>query len=180
MTRPNISFAVNKLPQFMHAPSKHHWGAVKRLFRYLNGTRSFDIWLLVDTPLTLHGFSNADWVGNPDDRTSIWAFLIFLSANPISWISTKQRTVAPSSIEAEYNVIVVVAAELQWVKSLLSKLLTLVRLQPTLFLDNLGATYLFANPVFHSRMKHLAIDYHFVRDLVQLSKLRVVLVFIGD
>ena len=74
----------------------------------------------------------------------------------------------------------VVAAELQWVKSLLSKLLALVRLQLTLFLDNLGATYLFANPVFHSRMKHLAIDYHFVRDLVQLSELRVVLVFIGD
>ena len=74
----------------------------------------------------------------------------------------------------------VVAAELQWVKSLLSKLLALVRLQPTLFLDNLGATYLSSNLVFHSHMKHLAIDYHFVRNLVQLSELRVVLVFIGD
>ena len=88
--------------------------------------------------------------------------------------------VAPSSIEAEYHAIVVVAVELQLVKSLLSKLLALVRLQPTLFLDNLGATYLSANPVFHSRMKYLAIDYHFVRDLVQLFHLRVVLVFIGD
>ena len=84
----------------MHAQSEHHWGAVKRLFRYLNGTRSFGIWLLADTPLTLHGFSNVDWVGNLDDRTSTGAFLIFLSANPISWISTKQSTVAPSSIEA--------------------------------------------------------------------------------
>ena len=74
----------------------------------------------------------------------------------------------------------VVTAELQWVKSLLSKLLALVRLQPTLFLDNLGATYLSANPIFHSRMKHLAIDYHFVRDLVQLSELRVVLFFNAD
>ena len=49
-----------------------------------------------------------------------------------------------------------------------------MQLPPTLFSDNLGATYLSANPVFHSRMKHLAIDYHFVRDLVQSSDLRVV------
>ena len=59
-------------------------------------------------------------------------------------------------------------------KSLLLDLLTPVQLPPTLFSDNLGATYLSANPVFHSRMKHLAINYHFVRDLVQSFDLRVV------
>ena len=72
------------------------------------------------------------------------------------------------------------AAELQWVKLLLSELLTPVRLSPTLFSDNLGVTYLSTNLVFHSYMKHLAIDYHFVRDLVQSSELRVVHVFAGD
>ena len=51
---------------------------------------------------------------------------------------------------------------------------------PTLFLDNLGATYIFTNPVFYSRMKHLAIDYHFVRDLVKSSELCVIHVFAGD
>ena len=51
---------------------------------------------------------------------------------------------------------------------------------PTLFLDNLGATYLYANPVFHSRMKHLAIYYHFVRDLAQLSELCVAHVSTSD
>ena len=45
---------------------------------------------------------------------------------------------------------------------------------------NLGATYPSANHVFYSRMKHLAIDYHFVRDLVQSSELCVVHVFAGD
>ena len=51
---------------------------------------------------------------------------------------------------------------------------------PTLFLDNLGASYLSDNLVFHSNMKHLAIDYHFIRDLVQSSELRVDHVSIGD
>ena len=65
-------------------------------------------------------------------------------------------------------------------KSLLSELLALVQLLPTLFLDNLCVTYLSANPVFYSCMKHLAIDYHFVRDLIQSSELCVVYVSIGD
>ena len=60
MTCPDISFSVNKLSYFMHAPSEHHWGVVKRLLRYLNDTRSLGIWLLVDTPLRLHGFSDVD------------------------------------------------------------------------------------------------------------------------
>ena len=78
----NISFVVNKLSQFMHTLSEHHWGAVKRLLRYLNSTRSLGIWLLADTPLTLHSFSIVDWDGNPNDCTSTRAFLIFLGANP--------------------------------------------------------------------------------------------------
>ena len=169
MTRPNISFNMNKLSQFKHMPYEHHWGAVKRLFR-----------LFVDTPLILHDFSYADCAGNPGDRTSTEDFLIFLGANPISWSSTKQHTIDHSFTEVEYHAIVTAAAELQWVKSLLLELLVLVQLPPTLFSNNLSATYLLANHVFHSRMKHLAIYYHFVPDLVQLFELRVVHVSVGE
>ena len=180
MTRLDISFVMNKLSQFMHAPSEHHWGAIKRLFRYLNDMRSLGIWLLANTPQTLHGFSYADWVGNQDDHTSIGDFLIFLGANPISWSSTKQRTVARFSAEAKYRAIAAAAAELQWVKSLLSELLVPMQSPPTPFSDNLGATYLSANHIFHSRTKHLIIDYHLVHDLVQSSELCVIHVSVGD
>ena len=63
---------------------------------------------------------------------------------------------------------------------MLSELLIPVQSSSTLFSNNLGATYLSANYVFHSRLKHLAIDYHFVRDLIQLSELCVVHVSVGD
>ena len=59
-------------------------------------------------------------------------------------------------------------------------LLAQVHLPPTLFLDNLGASYLSANLVFHSRMKLLMINYHFVRYLVQSTNLHVVHVSVGD
>ena len=74
---------------------------MKRLLKYLNGTRDFGIRLLASSPPTLHGFSDTYWVGNPNDRTSIGAFMLFLGANPISWISTKQCTVARSPTKAE-------------------------------------------------------------------------------
>ena len=114
----------------------------------------------------MHGFSYVDWVGNPDDCTSIGAFLIFLGVNRISWSSTKQHIVTHSSIKAEYCAITTTFAELQWVKSLLSKFFVPIQSPLILFSDNLGANYIFANPVFHSNMKHLAINYHFVHDLV--------------
>ena len=65
-------------------------------------------------------------------------------------------------------------------KSLLSELLVPMQSPPTLFSNNLGVTYLSVNPVFHSRMKHLVIGYHFVRDLVQSFGLHVVYVSTSD
>ena len=65
-------------------------------------------------------------------------------------------------------------------KSLLSELLALVQLSLTLFFDNLGATYLSTNLIFHPHMKHLAIYYYFVSDLVQSFELHVVHVFASD
>ena len=96
----------------MHAPSEHHWGAVKQPLCYLNGTHNLGVRLLANTPPILHGFSDADFGRNPDDCTSIGAFIIFLGSDPISWSSTKQQTVAPSSTEAEYRAIASAAAEL--------------------------------------------------------------------
>ena len=98
---------------------------------------------------------------------------VFLGANPISWSSKKQKTVARSSTEAEYRAVASTAAEVNWLQNLLQELRLYSSSPPTIFCDNVGATYLCANPVFHSRMKHIAIDFHFVRDQVAQNRLRV-------
>ncbi|KAK6151361.1 hypothetical protein DH2020_013996 [Rehmannia glutinosa] len=173
LTRPDISFAVNKLAQFMHCPSVSHWAAVKRVLRYLKGTSHYGIFLSARSPLSLHAFADADWAGDLDTRHSTSAYVVFLGSNPISWSSKKQTTVARSSTEAEYRAIASATAEVNWLNNLLHELLVSLVTPPTIYCDNVGATYLCSNPVFHSRMKHIALDFHFVRDQVLHKKLRV-------
>ncbi|CAN1174147.1 Retrovirus-related Pol polyprotein from transposon RE2, partial [Linum perenne] len=173
-TRPDIAFAVNKLSQYMHAPTTAHWQCVKRILRYICGTRTYGLHIRrQQLPFKLEAFADSDWAGNLDDRTSTSAYLIYLGTNLISWRSQKQRTVARSSTEAEYRAIAHATAEIEWVRNLLHELHQPITQSPTLYSDNLGATYFSSNPVFHSRMKHLALDYHFVRQIVQDGRLRV-------
>ena len=80
---------------------------------------------------------------------------------------------ARSSTEAEYRSLASTTAEVCWLQSLLSELDAPSPTKPIIYCDNIGATYLAANQVFHSRMKHLALDYHFVRQFVQNGELRI-------
>ncbi|CAL1406107.1 unnamed protein product [Linum trigynum] len=173
-TRPDIAYAVNKLSQYMHAPTANHWQCLKRLLRYICGTLSYVLAIRrTSIPLRLTAFADSDWAGDKDDRTSTSAYLVYLGSTLISWKSQKQRTVARSSTEAEYRAIAHATAELEWVQNLLKELHHPLSSSPTLFSDNLGATSFSSNPRFHSRMKHLALDYHFVRQLVQAGRLHV-------
>lgn len=122
LTRPDLSFAINKLSQFMHKPTSLHLQHLKRLLRYIKGTINFGILLKKPSSFNLLAFTDADWGGNMDDRTSTSAYLIFFGGNPISWLSRKQRTVARSSTEAEYRVVATASAELMWLQNLLQEL----------------------------------------------------------
>ncbi|KAH9685170.1 retrovirus-related pol polyprotein from transposon RE1 [Citrus sinensis] len=173
LTRPDIAYPVNKLAQYMQAPNQTHWAAAKRILRYLKNTLHFGLHLKRHQPFQLTAYSDADWAGDRDNYCSISAYIIYFGGNPISWCSKKQRTVARSSTEAEYRAIASTAAEISWLVNLLSELGITLSSPPHLLCDNLGATYLCANPIFHSRMKHIAIDYHFVRDKVFEGSLKV-------
>ena len=157
----------------MHAPIEDHWSAVKRILRYLQATTTYGLHITRDSPLSLHGFTNADWAGSIDDRKSTGGYLVYLGSTPISWKSGKQRTVARSSTEAEYKALADGTAEILWIRSLLTELRIPSSTVTTLWCDNLGATFLSTNPVFHARTKHAEIDYHFVRDRVTKQEIQV-------
>jgi hypothetical protein len=90
-----------------------------------------------------------------------------LGSNLISWSSKKQRAIARSSTEAEYRALATAASEFMWILSLFTEIKFSLPQPPLHLCDNLGATNLSFNPVQHSRMKHIQIDLHFFRDLVQ-------------
>jgi histone deacetylase 1/2 len=180
LTRPDISFSVNKVCQFLHSPTTIHWSAVKRILRYIKGTIKLGIKFSKSESMLVSAFSDANWARCVDDRRSTGGFVVFLGNNLISWMAKKQPTVSRSSTEAEYKALANATAEMVWVQQLLTELG--VRHPPwaRLWCDNLGATYLSDNPIFHARTKHIEIDFHFVRERVAQKLLEVRFISTSD
>ncbi|GKV24513.1 hypothetical protein SLEP1_g34118 [Rubroshorea leprosula] len=173
LTCPDLYFAVNKLSQFMHQPTDAHWQLAKRVLCYLQGTDFHGLLLRPQLALSLHAYSDADWASNHSNCVSTTDYLVVQGSNPISWHTTKQKAVAWSSTKVEYHALASTASELVWVHNLLLELGVSGIGSLALFCDNIGATYLSLNPVLHSCMKHIAVDLHFVRDLVNQKILHV-------
>ncbi|CAL2259563.1 unnamed protein product [Prunus armeniaca] len=167
LTRPNIAYAVQFVSQFMGYPTDLHMEAVKRILQYLKGTLGHGLPFHPSPHSTiLVAYSDADWVGCPDTRRSTTGYCVFLRSNLISWSAKKQRTVSRSSAEAEYRALAYACADTIWIQGLLCELQFPLHQPVLLNCDNLSATYMAANPVFHARTKHVALDYHFVRERV--------------
>ncbi|KAJ4817812.1 hypothetical protein LUZ62_030378 [Rhynchospora pubera] len=173
LTRPDISFAVNKVSQFMQNPTINHWTAVKRILRFLCGTIQHGLQLQPGSPLDINAYCDADWAGCPVDRRSTTGFCIYLGKNLVSWSAKKQPTVSRSSTEAEYRALAVTCAELLWLRYLLKELRVMPSTPPTIWCDNIGATFLASNPIFHARTKHIEIDFHFCRERIINKEIQV-------
>lgn len=168
VTRPEISYSVNKVCHFLSSPLEDHWKAVRRILRYLQGTIHHGLLIKpapMGEPLSLIGFCDADWASDPDDRRSTSGACIYLGSNLVSWWAKKQTLVARSSAEAEYRSLALASAEILWMQSLLKELKVPVKV-PQIFCDNLSTVSLAHNPVLHSRTKHMELDIFFVREKV--------------
>jgi hypothetical protein len=103
LTRPDLCFSVNKVCQYLHAPTTKHWTTAKRILRYVKDALKLGITFIKSSSTFLSTFSDADWAGCLGDRRSIGGFAIFVGPNLVSWSARKQATVSRSSTEAEYK-----------------------------------------------------------------------------
>ena len=167
VTRPELSYGVHILAQFLQSPRQKHWDAATRLVRYLKGSPGQGILLSSRNDLKLSVYCDSDWAACPLTRRSLSGYIVMLGNSLISWKTKKQKTVSRSSAEAEYRSMALAFCELIWTKAVLESLGVAQSSPMSLFCDNKAALHIAANPVFHERTKHIEADCHFVRDGVQ-------------
>ncbi|KAL6334728.1 hypothetical protein AAG906_021387 [Vitis piasezkii] len=160
ITRPDLSFSVNSICQFMHAPTEDHFRALKRILRYVKGTAHHGLQLHKQSTRDLLGYSDADWAGCPDTRRSTTGYAIFFGANLIS------------CAEAEYRSL---AADIAWIIQLLGTFMLHSRCHLKFFVT-IKVQFYGDQSVTRPRSKHIAIDYHFVRELVDKGTLKIAFV----
>ena len=171
-TQPDIAYAVNRLALYTANPSLQHVGALKRILWYLSGTRNHGIvYKAVPQEANFfYGYTDASY-RNADNCRSISGYIFLAGNGAITWSSRKQVSIALSSTEAEYVALSEAAQEACWLKSLYGELGLLQ--EDVLMLirgNNNGLIAMARNLQFHKCSKHIAICWHWVRDLVQDGK----------
>ncbi|GJU17741.1 retrovirus-related pol polyprotein from transposon TNT 1-94 [Tanacetum coccineum] len=101
-SRPDLVFAVCMCARYQSRPTKKHLEAVKRVFRYLQGTINMGLWYPKDTAMALTAYADADHAGCQDTRRSTSGSAQFLGDKLVSWSSKKQTSTSISSTKAEY------------------------------------------------------------------------------
>lgn len=173
-SRPDIMFASSYLSRYMSAPLTKHYQEAKRVLRYIKGTSRFGVqFTSVENP-ELHGYSDSDWGGSNEDKKSTSGYLFTLGSAVFCWQSSKQKTVAQSTAEAEYIAVCAAANQAIWLQRLLGEIGFNTEDGVPIYCDNKSAIAIGKNPVQHRRTKHIEIKYHFVREaehkgLIQLK-----------
>ena len=121
----------------------------------------------------LVGYTDADWARNTGDRRSTSKFSFSLGSSAIAWSSKKQPIVALSSTKAEYQGVAVATWKAIWLKRLLKDLQVEVSDPTMIYCDNLTSIQLVKNPIFHARIKHIEVHYHFVCEHVLSGEVKL-------
>lgn len=181
-TRPDIAFAVHQAARFSHKPMQCHEDAVKRIVRYLKGTKDKGLYFGSKTDFQLEAYADADFAGlwgieEPQDPTSVKSrsgYLIRLGGCPIIWRSKLQTLIAVSTMEAEYISLSMCMRELIPLRRIfidLSKCfevdVKVATAKCPVFEDNSSAVTLANVPKMTPRSKHIALHYHFFREHVR-------------
>ena len=117
-TIPDIAHAVGVLNRYMPKLEKENWKNVKRVFRYLQGTTDHAICYQgrdgPDKVLDVHGFFDANWNGDLDQRRSTSRYVFNLFGGAISWMGKKQVVVAITTTNVEYMIATHTGKEVVW------------------------------------------------------------------
>ena len=165
VSRPDLMYVMSLVSRYMDKPTELHMVVVKRILRYLRGTTELGIGYLKGVRVDgVVAYSDSDYAGDLDDRRSTSGYVFMMGSGAVSWSSKKQAVVTLSTTEAEFISAAACACQVIWVQRVL-KHLGWEQECCVIYCDNCSTIKLSKNPVMHGRSKHIAIRYHFLRDL---------------
>ncbi|KAI3666990.1 hypothetical protein L6452_42031 [Arctium lappa] len=165
-SRPDIMFATCLCARFQANPKESHLYAVKRIFRYLKGTKNLGLWYPENSGFDLMAYTDSDYGGCKLDRKSTSGSCQFLGGKLVSWTSKKQNCVSTSTAEAEYVAAASCCSQVLWMRTQLRDYGFDIEKIPILC-DSKSAIAISTNPVQHSKTKHIDIRYHFLKHHVE-------------
>ncbi|KAJ9544440.1 LOW QUALITY PROTEIN: hypothetical protein OSB04_024147, partial [Centaurea solstitialis] len=171
-SRPDIVFSTGVCARFQCDPRDSHLSAVKRILRYLKGTPDFGLWYPKDSGFELITYTDSDHAGCKLNRKSTSGACQFLGDKLVSWSSWKQNCVSLSTAEAEYVAAACCCSQVLWMKTQLADFGYTMQRIP-IYCDSKSAIQITANPVQHSRTKHIDIRYHFIKDHVEKGNIEL-------
>ena len=165
-TRPDLMYGVSLISRYMANPKESHWVAAKRIFRYLKGTIDHGLFYQKGKKIGFTAYSDSNYAGDLDDRRSTSGSVFMMGTTAVSWASKKQPVVSLSATEAEYIAAASCACQCIWLRRILKHLGLGENEATKILCDNNSTIQLSKNPVLHGRSKHIAVRFHFLRDLV--------------
>lgn len=174
VSRPDICFPVNVLSRYNHNPGRSHWGAAKRVLRYLKGTVDKKITYNSSAEKQVRGYCDADWASDEDERRSTTGYVFTMQGGAISWCSKQQKTIAISTTEAEFMSMTAAIQECIWLKMFEQELFVNSLPSIVLFCDNRSAINLAVNNAYSARTKHVDVKQKFVHQNVKNGLIKLI------
>ncbi len=171
-TQPDITYAIQTVSRFSTNPGIEHWDTIKRIFRYLKGTK--DMWLSYGgQQRELQGYADADG-SMAEGRRAVSGYTFMIHSGAVLWSAKCQEIVFLSTTESEYIAATSAAKEALWLRSLITQLFGTTLDATMLFSNNQSAIALTKDHQYHARTKHINIRFHFICWIVEEGSLQLV------
>nr|GFB12370.1 zinc finger, CCHC-type [Tanacetum cinerariifolium] len=176
-TRPDIAYAVGRLSRFTSNPSRQHWQAITRVFKYLKGTMNYGL-SYVGYPSVLEGYSDASWINHVEDSysTSGWVFL--LGGGAISWAYKKQTCITGSTMKSEFVALApsphikkggrCAGKKAEWLRNLIHEILIWPKpIAPiSIQCDSASKMAKAYSKVYNGKSRHIGVRHGMIRELI--------------
>ena len=182
-TRPDLAVAVSMAASVMSAPTESHMVAVKHILRYLAG--NVDAALVYsrssgESGNQLIAYADATWGSDHDTGRSRSGYACLLNGAAVSWKSKAQKAVALSTAEAEYVAFCEASREVMYLRSVLGEIGYAQRQPTVIYEDNQPCIQIATNPMTVTRTKHMAIKFHYVREVIAALSIEIKYCPTGD